>query len=127
MADLLYLSYSHPYPFSKQVDAAQLWFHLLSLLGMIHHLTHDHPHHIWQDLVWSSRRSMIDDHFLFLLFPNNQTKTCHPLIKLLPDSLVALVYNLVPDVLGQLFGLTHGSGEVRIEEIDSADTHALYM
>lgn len=70
---------------------------------------------------------MIDDRFLFLLFPNNQTKTCHPLIKLLPDSLVALVYNLVPDVLGQLFGLTHGSGEVRIEEIDSADTHALYM
>lgn len=70
---------------------------------------------------------MIDGHFLFLLFPNNQTNNCHPLIKLLADGLVALVYNLVPDVLGQLFGLTHGSGEVSIKEIDSTDTHALYM
>ncbi len=34
--------------------------------------------------------------------------------------------NLVPDVLWQLFGLAHGSGEVGMEDTDSMDRRLLY-
>ncbi len=52
-------------------------------------------------------------YFVFLPFANNRTNCCHLLTKLLGNGLVAhssfvYVYNLVPDILGQLFGLGHG-------------------
>ncbi len=63
-------------------------------------------------------------------FANNRTNCCHLLTKLLCDCLVAhsslvLVYNLVPDNLGQLFGLGHG-GEFGIWLIASVDRCLLY-
>ena len=70
------------------------------------------------DLAWSPSTRVIDGNVLFLPFPNNHTKSCLLLTKLLADGLVAHsslvhVYNLVPDVLRKLFGLADG-GEVGI-------------
>ncbi len=62
----------------------------------------------------------------FFHFRINRTNSCLLLIKLLADGLVAhsslvQIYNLVPDVLWQLFGLAHGSGEVGMEDTDYMD------
>lgn len=78
--------------------------------------SHDHPHPMSQDVAW------ILGHFIFLLFLNSHTNSCHHLNKLLAgfcclaSCLHGLVlhlsfikvYNLVLDVLWQLFGLVHG-------------------
>ena len=50
-------------------------------------------------------------HFVILPFLNNHTYSCHLLIYLLANGLVAhsgllQIYNLIPDVLRQLFGQT---------------------
>ena len=55
---------------------------------------------------------------MFISFLNNCTNSCLLLTQLLANGLVAhsglvQVYNLVPDVLGQLFGLAH-DGEVGV-------------
>ncbi len=60
----------------------------------------------------------IDSYFVFLPFAKNRTNCCHLLTKLLGDGRVAhsslvLVYNLVTDIFGQLFGLGH-AGEFGI-------------
>ncbi len=77
------------------------------------------------DLACSTRPKEIDSYFVFLSFANNSTNCCPLLPKLLGDGLVAhsslvYVYNLVPDILGQLFGLGHG-GEFGIWLIASVD------
>ncbi len=68
---------------------------------------------------------------LFLPFANNRTNCCHLLTKLLGDGFVAhsslvQVYNLVPGVLGQLFGLGHG-GEFGIWLIDCFCGHVSFI
>lgn len=67
-------------------------------------------------------RGRFDSSFVCLPFANNRTNCYHLLTKLLGDGLVAhsslvKVYNLVPDILGELFGLGHG-GEFGIWLID---------
>ncbi len=94
--------------------------------GLIPHCSHDHPYPMRWDFEWSSRTRGIDGYFVFLPFPNNRTYSCLFLTKLLADGLAAhssLVqgYNLVPDVLCQLFGLARGSGDVGMEDTDSMD------
>ncbi len=53
-----------------------------------------------------------DSYFVFLPFVNNRTNCCQLHTKLLgrlvAHSSLVSVYNLVPDILGQLFGLGHG-------------------
>src|SRR4029434_2602749 len=61
---------------------------------------------------------------------NNHTNSCLLLTKLLADGFVThsslvQVYNLISDVLGQLFGLAHG-GEVEGVKYDSLDRFLLY-
>ncbi len=82
------------------------------------------------DFAWSSRPRGIDGYFVFP-FPNNHTYSCLFLTKLLADGLAAhsslvQVYNLVSDVLCQLFGLARGSGDVGMEDTDSMDRCLLY-
>ncbi len=77
--------------------------------GLIPHRSRDHPYPMRWDFAWSSRPRGIDGYFVFP-FPNNHTYSCLFLTKLLADGLAAhsslvQVYNLVPDVLCQLFGL----------------------
>jgi len=101
---------------------------LLSCIsGLIAHHSHDHSYPMRWNLAWSSKPRAIDGYFAFLLFPNNRTNSCLLLTKLLVDGLVAhsslvQIYNLVPDVLWQLFG----SGEVEIEDTYSMDKCLLY-
>ncbi len=90
--------------------------------GLIPHRSHDHWNSTRWDLAWSPRLREIDSYFVFLPFAYNHTNCCHLLTKLLGDGLVAhsslvLIYNLVPDIIGQLFGLGHG-GEIGIWLID---------
>ncbi len=80
--------------------------------GLIPRRSHDHWNSTRWDLAWSPRPREIDSYFVFLPFANNHTNCCH-LTKLLANGLVAhsslvQVYNLVPDILRQLFGLGHG-------------------
>ncbi len=101
------------------------------LLGWSLTFSHDHPHPKRWELAWSSRPRTIDGYFVFLPFLNNRTNCCLLLTKLLADGLVAhsslvQIYNLVPDVLWQLFGLAHGSAEVGMEDTDSMDRCLLY-
>ncbi len=77
------------------------------------------------------RPRAIDGYFVFLPFPNNRTNSCLLLTKLLADGLVAhsslvQIYNLVPDVLWQLFGFADGSGKVGMEDTYSMDRCLLY-
>jgi len=86
---------------------------------------------IW-DLAWRSRPRVIHGYFVFLTFPNNGTNSCLLLTKLLADGLVAhfslvQVYNLVPEVIWQLFGLAHGGGNVGMEDTDSVDRFLSYI
>ncbi len=74
------------------------------------------------DLAWNPSSRKIDSYFVFHPFVNNHTNCCHLLTKLLGDGLVThsslvKVYNLVPDILGQLFSLGRG-GESGIWLID---------
>src|SRR4029434_2446517 len=64
---------------------------------------------------------------ILLPLTNNHTTSCLLLTKLLADGFVSLVqvYNLISDVLGQLFGLAHG-GEVEGVKYDSLDRFLLY-
>ncbi len=107
-----------------------LWSQLLEIIdkilpcspGLIPHRSHDHWNSTRWDLAWSPSLREIDSYFVFLPFANNRTNCCHLLTKLLGDGLVAhsslvWVYDLVPDIIGQLFGLGHG-GEFGIWLID---------
>lgn len=73
---------------------------------------------------WPMR--VTDGHFIFIPFPNYCTNSCQcqfhfiyiVFTKLLADGILAhsslmQVYNLVPDVLWQLFDVAHGGEEVR--------------
>src|SRR4029434_5026535 len=66
----------------------------------------------------------VDSWLVLLPLTNNRTNSCLLLTKLLACSLVQ-VYNLISDVLGQLFGLAHG-GEVEGVKYDSLDKFSLY-
>src|SRR4029434_6433184 len=81
-------------------------------------------------LAWSPRPRGIDSCLVLLPFTNNRTNSCLLLTNLLADGFVAhsslvQVYNLISDVLGQLFGLAHG-GEVEGVKYDSLDRFLLY-
>src|SRR4029434_11297967 len=81
-------------------------------------------------LAWSPRPRAIDSCLVLLPFTNNRTNSCLLLTKLLADGCVThsslvQVYNLITDVLGQLFGLAHG-GEVEGVKYDSLDRFLLY-
>ena len=65
----------------------------------------------------------IDSCLVLLPLTNNRTNSCLLLTKLLDSSLVQ-VYNLISDVLGQLFGLAHG--EIEGVKYDSLDRFLLY-
>ena len=67
---------------------------------------------------------------MLLPFTNNRTNSCLLLTKLLADGFVTYsslvqVYNLISDVLGELFCLAHG-GEVEGVKYDSLDRSLLY-
>src|SRR4029434_6785085 len=81
-------------------------------------------------LAWSPRPRAIDSCLVLLPFTNNRTNSCLLLTKLLADGFVThsslvQVYNLISDVLGQLFGLAH-VGEVEGVKHDSLDRFLLY-
>ncbi len=81
--------------------------------GLIPHRSHDHWNSTRWDLARSPSPREIDSYFVFLPFVNNRTNCYQLLTKLLGDGLVAhsslvLVYNLVLDILGQIFGLGYG-------------------
>ena len=84
--------------------------------GVILHLSDDHRYRTRGYLAWSPRPRAMDSCLVLLPFTNNRTNSCLLLTKLLADGFVThsslvQVYNLISDVLGQLFGLAHG-GEV---------------
>ena len=66
---------------------------------------------------------------MLLPFANNRTNSCLLLTQLLAGfvahSSLVQVYNLISDILGQLFGLAHG-GEVEGVKYDSLDRFLLY-
>lgn len=67
---------------------------------------------------------MVIDSLFFFPYLNNRSNSCHLLTKLVADGLVVHssllhVYNLVPDILLQLFVLANGGGEAGMKEIDS--------
>ncbi len=71
-----------------------------------------------QDLTWSPSPRGIDSHLEFLSFFYNCANSCCLLTKLFAYCPVAhpslvQVYNFVPSVLRQLFGLAH-NGEVGV-------------
>ncbi len=71
-----------------------------------------------RDLAWSPSPREIDSHLEFLSFSNNCANSCCLLTKLfaycpVADPSLVQVYNVVPSVLRQLFGLAH-SGEVGV-------------
>src|SRR4029434_1466858 len=83
-----------------------------------------------RDLAWSPRQRAIDSCWVLLPFANNCTNSSLLFTQLLADGFVAhyslvQVYNLISDVLGQLFGLAHG-GEVEGVKYDSLDRCLLY-
>src|SRR4029434_6401110 len=90
----------------------------------------DHRYRTRGYLAWSPRPRAIDSCLVLLAFTNNRTNSCLLLTKLLADGFVThsslvQVYNLISDVLGQLFGLAHG-GEVEGVKYDSLDRFLLY-
>src|SRR4029434_8755963 len=100
------------------------------VLGVILHLSDDHRYRTRGYLAWSPRPRAIDSCLVLLPFANNHTNSCLLLTKLLAygfvtHSSLAQVYNLISDVLGQLFGLAHG-GEVEGVKYDSLDRFLLY-
>ncbi len=83
-----------------------------------------------RDLAWSPSPREIDSHLEFLPFSNNCANSCRLLTKLLAYCPVAhpslvQVYNFIPSVLRQLFGLAH-SGEVGIWLIECVNRCLLY-
>src|SRR4029434_9138889 len=98
--------------------------------GVILHLSDDHRYRTRRDLAWSPRPRAIDSYLVLLPFANNCINSCLLLTQLLADGFVAhssfvQVYNLISDVLGQLFCLAHG-GEVEGVKYDSLDRFLLY-
>src|SRR4029434_7146773 len=98
--------------------------------GVILHLSDDHRYRTRGYLAWSPRPRAIDSCLMLLPLPNNRTNSCLLLTKLLADGFVThsslvQVYNLISDVLGQLFGLAH-CGEVEGVTYDSLDRFLLY-
>lgn len=96
------------------------WNHqlLLSSFGLIQPLSSS------QDLAYGIQPGIIGGRLIFLPFLNYNS--CHLLTSFLSFGLVAhfslvQVYNLVPDVLWQLFCLVCDGGEVGIEETDYVD------
>ena len=72
----------------------------------------------------------MDSCLVLLPFANNRTNSCLLFTKLPADGFVAhsslvQVYNLISDVLGQLFGLANG-GEVEGVKDDYLDRFLLY-
>src|SRR4029434_1477321 len=98
--------------------------------GVILHLSDDHRYRTRGYLAWNPRPRAMDSCLVLLPFTNNRTNSCLLLTKLLADGFVThsslvQVYNLISDVLGQLFGLAHG-GEVEGVKYDSLDRFLLY-
>src|SRR4029434_557193 len=96
---------------------------------VILHLSDDHRYRTREYLAWSPRPRAIDSCLMLLPFTNNRTNSCLLLTKLLADGFVThsslvQVYNLISDVLGQLFGLAHG-GEGVCVTYDSLDRFRL--
>ena len=65
-----------------------------------------------RDLAWTSKPSTIDGHFVYLPISSNGTNSCDFLTKSFADGFVThsslvQVYNLVPAIFSQLFGLAH--------------------
>lgn len=76
----------------------------LCSFGLVHHLSHYHPHPMKQDLAWGSTPRESTVHSIFLSFLNKRTSSRNLLTRLLADGLVARssfvqIYNFVPDVL----------------------------
>lgn len=67
-------------------------------------LSDDHPHPKRPDVPRSSRPRMINGSFIFLLFLNDCTNSCH---------LSNKIYN--PDILWPVFGQVHGGGEAGVK------------
>src|SRR4029434_5042827 len=102
----------------------------LSSSGVILHLSDDHRYRTRGYLAWSPRPRAIDSCLVLLSFTNNRTNSCLLLTKLhaygfVTHSSLVQVYNLISDILGQLFGLAHG-GEVEGVKYDSLDRFLLY-
>ncbi len=79
---------------------------------LIPYLSQDHWYSTRRDLAWSPSPREIDSHREFLPFSNNCANSCCLLTKLFAYCPVAhpslvQVYNIVPSVLGRLFGLAH--------------------
>ncbi len=96
----------------------------------IPHLSQDHWYSTRRDLAWSPSPREIDSHLEFLPFSNNCANSCCLLTKLFAYCPVAhpslvQVYNFVPSVLRQLFGLAH-SGEVGVWLIECVNSGLLY-
>src|SRR4029434_5840213 len=99
--------------------------------GVILHLSDDHRYRTRGYLAWNPITRAVDSCLVLLPIANNRTNSCLLLTKLLAGGFVAhsslvQVYNLISDVLGQLFGLAHG-GEVEGVKYDSLDRFILYM
>src|SRR4029434_8677183 len=71
------------------------------------------------------RPRVIDSCLVLLPFTNNRTNSCLLADGFVTHSSLVQVYNLISDVLGQLFGLAHG-GEVKGVKYDSLDRFILY-
>ncbi len=100
------------------------------VLGWSPHPSQDHWYSTRRDLAWSPSPREIDSHLEFLPFSNNCTNSCCLLTKLFAYCPVAhpslvQVYNSVPSVLRQLFGLAH-SGEVGVWLIECVNRCLLY-
>ncbi len=100
------------------------------VLGWSPHPSQDHWYSTRWDLAWSPSPREIDSHLEFLPFSNNCTNSCCLLTKLFAYCPVAhpslvQVYNSVPSVLRQLFGLAH-SGEVGVWLIECVNRCLLY-
>src|SRR4029434_8905931 len=98
--------------------------------GVILHLSDAHRYRTRGYLAWSPRPRAMDSFLGLLPVTNNRTNSCLFLPKRLPDGFVThsslvQVYNLISDILGQLFGLAHG-GEVEGVKYDSLDRFLLY-
>src|SRR4029434_2138030 len=98
--------------------------------GVILHVSDDHQYCTRRDLAWSPRPRAIYSCLVLLPFTNNRTNSCLLLTKLLADGFVThsslvQVYNLISDVLGQLFVLAH-DGEVEGVKYDSLDRFLLF-
>ncbi len=97
----------------------RLWSQLSSgRSSLIPHLSQDHSYSTRRDLAWSPSPKEIERHLEFLPFSNNCANSCWLLTKLFAYCPVAhpspvQVYNFVPCVLRQLFGLAH-TGEAGV-------------